>query len=154
MPDLTRLTLSGASKGEVRGFSVGHQIEFNLSGASSLHIDELETGDTEFDLSGASKVSGVIKIANGEFNLSGASAIELEGSAVDISIEASGASHVRLADFPLSNARVNLSGASDATVNASGRLDCDLSGASKLNYSGNPTLGSINTSGGSTISGK
>jgi len=52
------------------------------------------------------------------------------------------------------DAEINLSGASDATINASGRLDGDLSGASKLSYVGNPTLGSINTSGGSTISQK
>jgi len=49
---------------------------------------------------------------------------------------------------------MHLSGASDATVNASGRLDGNLSGASRIIYMGNPTLGSVSASGGSTISQK
>ena len=36
-------------------------------------------------------------------------------------------------------------------INTSGNLDAELSGASELRYSGNPTLGSIEMSGGSTI---
>lgn len=135
MPDLEKLGLSGASKANISG------------GFSSNHA-------VDFDLSGASKASGSIEMADGRFDLSGASSLELEGSANDIDIEASGASHVKLSDFSVVNVEINLSGASDATINASGRLDGDLSGASKLSYMGNPTIGSINTSGGSTISQK
>ena len=151
MPDLDSLDLSGASSGDVRGFSFSHPAEFDLSGASSLYILDMAAGDTEFDISGASGVSGSMTIADGEFNLSGASTIELEGSADDVSIEASGASHVRLADFPVTNAEVNLSGASSAVIDASGDLSGDLSGASRLSYIGSPTLGSITVSGGSEI---
>jgi len=61
---------------------------------------------------------------------------------------------VELPDFSVVDADINLSGASGVTVNASGRLDGNLSGASRLNYMGNPTLGSISASGGSTISQK
>ena len=78
----------------------------------------------------------------------------MQGSASDIVIEGSGASRVELADFPLNNADINLSGASTGTVNLKGRLDAELSGASKLRYIGEPTMGNINTSGGSTISSK
>ena len=154
MPELQRLNLSGASKGEVRGFRAETPIEFGLSGASSLELGDLEVGYTEFDVSGASKVSGSIKADNCSFGVSGASTIELDGSAADVSIGASGASKVRLSDFTVNNANINLSGASNATINAAGRLDAILSGASELNYIGNPTLGSVQTSGGSGISGK
>jgi hypothetical protein len=155
LPDLEILGLSGASKANVGiGFSSTHAVDFNLSGASNLEISSMKTGNTNFDLSGASKAFGNIEIANGRFDLSGASSLELEGSANDIDIEASGASHVKLSNFSVVDIEVNLSGASDATINASGRLDGDLSGASKLNYMGNPKLGNINTSGGSTISQK
>jgi len=71
-----------------------------------------------------------------------------------VSIGASGASRVKLADFSVADAKVNLSGASNATINASGRLDGDLSGASRLDYIGNPTLGRLSVTGGSTISRK
>lgn len=93
-------------------------------------------------------------MADGRFSLSGASSLELEGSANDIDIEVSGASRVKLSNFSVVDVNIDLSGGSDATVNASGRLDGDLNGGSKLNYIGNPTLGSINASGGSTISQK
>ena len=154
LPDLHSLELSGASQGDVSGFSASHSMDFDLSGASKMEMSHMKASDTSLELSGASKASGSIEIADGRFNLSGASSIELEGSAKDISLGASGASKADLADFPAVDAEVNLSGASGAAINARGRLDVDLSGASRLNYSGNPILGSINVSGGSTISQK
>jgi len=152
LPDLEKLGLSGASKAKVDGFSSSHAADFELSGASNADISSMKAGNANYKLSGASKVSGNIEMADGRFNLSGASSIELEGSANDIDIEASGASHVGLSDFSVVDAEINLSGASNATINASGRLDGDLSGGSRLIYIGNPTLGSISASGGSTIS--
>ena len=108
--------------------------------------------DFEFDLSGASEVTGNIAISgDAQFNLSGASRVELEGSANDVIIRASGASNLKLADFSVHNADVSLSGASDATVNLDGRLDADLSGASNLSYIGEPTMGDIDISGGSEL---
>jgi len=154
LPDLDKLGLSGASKAKVKGFISSHNMDFDLSGASSADISRMKAGNTNFELSGASKASGSIEMTDGEFDLSGASSLELEGSANDIDIEASGASHVKLSDFSGVDVEINLSGASDATINASGRLDGDLSGASKLYYMGNPTLGSISTSGGAKISQK
>jgi hypothetical protein len=44
-----------------------------------------------------------------------------------------------------------VSGASQATVHSAGRLDVRASGASKLFYVGQPTLGSVDSSGASTI---
>jgi hypothetical protein len=42
-------------------------------------------------------------------------------------------------------------GGSTGTINVCGRLDADLSGGSSLVYAGNPALGTIITSGLSTI---
>ena len=86
--------------------------------------------------------------------MSGASTVELEGTAADVTIDASGASSMKLKDFSAVNVTIGLSGASNGTVNASGKLDCNLSGASSLSYIGNPTLGSVDVSGGSKISQK
>ena len=154
LPELLELKLSGASRGRISGFSSTSPLELDLSGASSLNIEAVEAGATEFGISGASHVTGNIETANCKFDLSGASKLELTGSGNDADIKASGASTVRLADFPITNAEVDLSGASNATVTLSGRLDVNLSGASNLNYSGNPTLGDIEVSGSSRISKK
>ncbi len=154
MPELRRLELAGASRGVVSGFSSLEDFELDLSGASSLQMVGISAGDIEFDISGASWVSGDITAGDARFDISGASRVELEGLAEDIVIDASGASSVELDDFPVNNAEVKLSGASRGTVNLNGRLDVNLSGASNLQYIGQPTMGSIDISGGSTISSK
>ena len=75
----------------------------------------------------------------------------LSGSAGDVSVDASGSSDVDLGDFPGADGEVSASGASSVTVNLSGRLDADASGSSDVYYLGNPELGSIDTSGSSSI---
>ncbi|GAI08143.1 unnamed protein product, partial [marine sediment metagenome] len=132
------------------GFRSSDRLELEASGVSSFNIDDLKAGDTVFEISGGSHVLGGIEIANGRFNVSGASSIDLEGYASDISIEASGASHVNLANFSVSNATVTISGASLVTVNASGTIDGNVSGASRLTYLGDPAL-TIEMSGDSTV---
>ncbi len=134
MPDLYELSLSGATRGTVKGFSSSHDFILGLSGASRL--------------------SGDITAGDAQFIASGVSTIQLQGSADDMTVNASSASRVELASFPVNNAQVILSGASRGTVNLGGRLDADLSGASKLSYIGEPTMGNIQTSGGSTLSKK
>lgn len=134
MPQLHGLTASGASHGDVYDFS--------------------STEDLDITVSGASRVNGDITAGNVEFDISGASTIQLDGSANDMVASVSGASRLNLDDFTVNNADVNFSGASSGTINLDGRLDADLSGASRLSYIGEPTMGTINTSGASTLSKK
>jgi len=134
MPQLSGLTVSGASRGDIYDFS--------------------STEDLDITVSGASRVNGDITAGNVEFDISGASTIQLEGSANDMVASVSGASSFNLGGFTVNNADVNFSGASSGTINLDGRLDADLSGASRLWYIGEPTMGDINTSGASTISKK
>ncbi|HUW46076.1 MAG TPA: head GIN domain-containing protein [Dehalococcoidia bacterium] len=134
MPQLRGLTVSGASRGTVSDFS--------------------STEDLDITVSGASRVTGDITAGNVDFGISGASTIQLEGSANDIDANVSGASRLNLDNFTVNNADVNFSGASSGTVNLNGRLDANISGASRLWYIGEPTMGTINTSGASTISKK
>jgi len=135
MPDLYQLRLSGATHGTIEGFDFSHELNLSLSGASSLDIVNVSTGDVAIELSGASNLDG-------------------NGIANNLLIIASGASHLELSDFPAHDANVILSGASHATVNLDGRLDADVSGGSHLLYTGEPTLGDITTSGGSTVERK
>jgi len=154
MPALYGLQLSGASKATVTGFKSSKDFNLNVSGASSVDIDDMEVGDIEFEISGASKVSGSVNASDVRFEVSGASEVELEGSANNIILTASGASKVNLADFPLSNANAKLSGASETTLDVKGRLDAVLSDASRLYFQGNPTMGNISVTGASTIKHK
>ena len=134
MPELRGLDISGASRGTVSNFS--------------------STEDLDIMVSGASRVSGDIVAGNVDFDISGASSVELEGSANDIIADVSGASSLKLDDFTATNADIDFSGASSGTVNLSGRLDADVSGASRLWYIGEPTMGDIDTSGASSVSKK
>jgi hypothetical protein len=134
MPRLTGLELSGASGTTIGGFKSEDRLDVHLSGASRLN-GAIETGDVRFQVSGAS-------------------AITLSGKGQKLALEASGASQGNLERFAVSDAAVELSGASQATVNVSGRLDVDASGASALRYTGSPTLGSIQSSGSSSIQPK
>jgi len=154
MPTLYGFHLSGASKGTVTGFNSPQDFSIDVSGASSLDIHDIEVDDAELQVSGASKVSGSMSADDAVFGVSGASKIKLEGKADDIVLNASGASKANLADFPLNNADVKLSGASEATINAKGKLDCVLSAASSLYFLGNPTMGNISVTGASTIKHK
>lgn len=150
LPDLKGLYLSGASEGNATGFKSSHDFELTLSGASELEMD-METGAFVCEMSGSSEVSGYLKATSCDIDLSGASQIELSGSGGNIRLEASGASDLDMADFTVNDADIKFSGASDGSLDINGRLDVDLNGASKLEYSGNPTLGDIDVSGGSEL---
>ena len=154
MPQLSGLNLSGATDGTASGFSSTENLDIEVSGASSLELAEISAGDAMFNISGASDVTG--DMAAGDVNLivDGASTVQLEGSANDIVAVAEGGSHLKLDDFTVNNADVSLSGASSGTINLSGQLDADLSGASNLEYIGEPTLGTMNITGASTLSRK
>jgi len=131
MPELAGLELSGATRGIVSGFD--------------------STADLSVEVSGASKLDGDIQAGDASVEVSGASTVELSGSGGELVLNASGASTADLADFQVGDANVEASGASTAKVNASGRLDAEASGASRVLYLGDPTLGRIESTGASTI---
>ena len=131
VPALRGVSLSGASHGTISGFSSDENFSANLSGASSLRGD-ITAGDADLEGSGAAR-------------------IELTGAGNDLRLHLSGASNAELGDFPVQGADVEASGASHALVNVAGRLHADASGASSIRYVGNPELGTIRESGGSSV---
>jgi hypothetical protein len=136
MPDLYELEFSGGTHGTIEGFSTSHEFVLELSGGNSLIGNFTTSGDAQFALSGGSRL------------------IELDGAANNLRISASGGSQLELLNFPVHNASVNLSGGSRANINPDGRLDANLSGGSHILYFGDPIMGIINMSGGSTVSEK
>lgn len=134
MPELTGVELSGASDGTIHSFSSSKDFRADISGASKLSGD-FETGDARFDISGASDV-------------------RLEGSGKNLIVEASGSSDLDLANFAVEDADIRVSGSSKAEVNVNGTLNVDASGASDVHYTGNPSLGNIESSGSSSINAR
>lgn len=132
LPSLAGLDLSGATRTQLSGFTNSEQLDVEISGASQLR--------------GNVTVSGATTI-----RASGASTLELTGSSASLNANASGASTVRLQDFPTGDARVDVSGASNITVNAKGRITGEASGASSVKYTGNPASVLVDTSGASSV---
>jgi hypothetical protein len=126
--------------------------ELHLSGASTASFTDFASSEPFVgEVSGASRMEGQIEAAAVTLTVSGASRALLVGSGESLTASASGASQLDLEEFTIGDATIELSGASRGVVNASGTLNVEASGASNLTYVGNPTMGSINTSGASTV---
>lgn len=131
MPELRGAEASGASKVRLTGFDSTEDLRLEASGASSI-LGDIAAGDIDIDVSGASTVS-------------------LSGDGDALSLFVSGASTASLGELAVTDAHVEVSGASRATVNPSGTLDAEASGASVVTYRGNPTMGTIDVSGASKV---
>jgi hypothetical protein len=170
MPELHGLESYGATRGTVTGFNSSNDLDLEVSGASKVNLVNITTGNIEGNISGASKLEGGVTAGNiameisgasniecelkahdVDLNVSGASKVNLDGSGDDLLVDASGASRINLGDYSVINADIGMSGASSCNIDVSGRIDIDLSGASKLEYTGRPVLGSISISGGSQV---
>ncbi len=134
MPTLAGVEASGASHVTLAGFDSSNALRIVASGASEIE-GEIRAGDAGMEASGASSIS-------------------LLGGAANLVLDVSGASSADLESFPVSDLQAELSGASSAVVNVSGTLDVEASGASELSYLGDPRLGSVNTSGASSVGEK
>ncbi len=119
----------------------------------TLRIEIMMPELYELELSGAAGgvVTGFTSLEEFVLDLSGASRVVIEGDANDLIFRGSGASNANLSNFPVHNAEVDISGASEATINVDGRLDAEVSGVSTLLYIGDPTLGDIDISSLATM---
>ena len=152
MPSLAKLTMSGASKGKLQGFSSTSQLELTASGASHLEAFNISTGSLGIELNGASGLTGDIKASgDARFEVAGAGKLDLKGAAKNITLKVIGASKIALDQFPAQNADVDIAGASTGTVNLNGKLNANVSGASSLYWSGTAVMGDIQISGASKL---
>ncbi len=111
------------------------------SGATTVLGSGITVKECHFSISGASKVN--LKnfiVNNAEIKASGASAIHLEGKCENLTIKASGASNVNLFQLQAQNVVARASGASDIDVTALQTLKKKSSGASGIDYKGNPEI--------------
>jgi hypothetical protein len=130
MPELNGVNFSGASVSTIKGFESDHDLDFILSGASDCQID---AGYRELNV-----------------DISGASRLRLYGLGDSIEGKVSGASTLSAFDYPVREATLDASGASNVKVTVSDQLEVVASGGSSVIYRGNPSVSS-NISGGSTV---
>jgi hypothetical protein len=154
MPVLNSLVVSGASHCRVRGFESTNDLDFEVSGASHVTLNNIEAGDVKLVVSGESGISGKLTAVDVDFDVSGASQIELTGAGEDVGLKAEGASEVNLEFFVTQTADIILSGASQVTTDTRSHLDFSLSGASRLYFLANPNIGKMEVLGASTVKHK
>ncbi|GAB3838428.1 PspC domain-containing protein [Hymenobacter jeollabukensis] len=130
-PDLKQLNLSGAVQAKVTGFNDLDDLNVDQSGASHLSFE------------GSCRSLAV--------DMSGACRTNLKGRADRLEIDGSGVCQVQAAGFAVQSADVELSGASKARLNVENQLRTDISGASQVDYSGNPSNVRNQKSGASRV---
>ena len=151
MPRISGLEVCGASTVVVTRFASGDPLELSVSGSSAVDLVVPRVGTITLDVSGASRVEGEAAVDGLTGEVSGGSTVRLGGSAVELALDASGGSHLGLPDLAAQDADLTLSGGSRGEVLVTGRLDAEVSGGSRLEYAGDPELGTIDVSGGSAV---
>lgn len=131
MPELEGLDLSGGARGSITGFRSERPFTASLSGSSQL--------------------GGDLDCADASFTLSGAGRVDLSGRAGDLEIATSGGSRALMSRFEAHDVDFRSSGGSRIEVRLDGRLRGRASGGSVVTYSGSPTVGDFETSGGSRV---
>jgi hypothetical protein len=138
LPALDGLDVGGASKATVAGFRSEKDFKLRLHGASTLE--------------------GSIEVGGADLDVSGACLLKLSGSARTTRLSASGASHLKLGEFPLKQCAIELSGASSARllVRSDQPFKAICSGASHLEGPVEASSVSLNLGGasGAALQGK
>jgi hypothetical protein len=148
--DIDALTASGASTVHLVNTIESPKMRIKLSGASDFK-GNIKAGVLMYQLTGASDYKGEVSANSLDIDGSGASSIELIGKVDDLAIEVSGASAAKLYNLTAKGAILRASGASKIGVTVTEILRANSSGASDINYKGNPTVKESNTSGASSI---
>ncbi|MDX1769818.1 MAG: head GIN domain-containing protein [Arenibacter troitsensis] len=126
--------------------------DFDLSGASKVSLEsELLASDVSIELTGASEFTGELDLEQLQVEAGGAAHLDLFGKVDKLDVSLSGASTLKNYDLLAKALDIRLSGASDAYLSVSETIDIDASGASKLRYKGSPVINKVKLSGASEI---
>jgi len=122
------------------------------SGAVEIVSDGmLQVKDFELDLSGSSKVDLNLNAANVLTQSSGSSEIAIKGQASTHEVDLSGSASIDALDFIVGRYRIESSGASESRINVLNELSVRSSGASDIEYRGNPSKVHNDDSGASSL---
>lgn len=130
MPVMSGVDFSGAVDAQIENFDDANRLDVSLSGASLMQLD--------------------MNVTELYFNLSGASQLRLFGEGQMLDGTISGASLLSAFDYPVLEAKLIISGASNGKVMASQEINASVSGASVLVYRGSPQL-NVESTGSSVV---
>lgn len=137
---LEYLEISGGARATL-GDLQGERFQLNVSGAGNVNFAALNAKLLEMELSGAANVRiNSVNSQEQNYGLSGASNIEIKSAsnAQELDVGASGASNFRAKKLTAKQARLEASGASHIEASVTDLLDANASGASSVDYYGNP----------------
>ncbi len=124
----------------VDGNTLHIDAERRISPSSPIHIRISAPDIEKLQVSGVANVTmSDVKNSTLAVDTSGASKIAITGETAKLTIDVSGASKIDAENLKAIDASIDASGASKINVNVSGELKSDLSGASKVTYTGTPT---------------
>jgi len=122
------------------------------SGSSTITLaSPLRAPSLDVTLSGASRLTGTVRVDDGSLEMSGASNASLSGTAGTLDVTESGASGLGTRELTIDELTIDASGASGAEVSVTRLLSASASGASTIRYAGSPTVAKSDASGASTI---
>lgn len=152
---LAYLELSGGARAKV-GDLQEDKLEVSNSGAANAQFSNINATYFRLGLSGAANARiNSINSQEQDLDLSGAANVEIksESNTQSLKADVSGASNLRAKMLTAKVARVDASGASHIELTATDELDASASGASSVNYYGNPKA-RTDSSGASHINAK
>ena len=125
---------------------------YRAGGASEISLmDTLSANTVHIILYGASKMNGSLSVQSLIADLNDASSLDINGTAVNFEINASGASKASDYYFACDYLDANLSDASEARFTLLKEIEITASGASNLLYKGDAVITSQSLTGASTI---
>ncbi|MFA7272846.1 MAG: head GIN domain-containing protein [Crocinitomicaceae bacterium] len=126
--------------------------EFHFSGAiHAKSMNTLNADKLKIDCSGAAEIDFDLNCDELNVISSGAAEMNLKGKSNRFDLNGSGASDIDADDFVVENSKMTISGASEIKCHVTGDLQISTSGASDVEYKGNPKTVDINSSGASKV---
>lgn len=129
--NLEKISASGGSDIESKGALKFDKLAIHSSGGSDIELE--------------------LEVKHLDCHTSGGSDVDLDGSAETLELHASGGSDFNGFNFKTKEATVSASGGSDSNVYASESIKVSASGASDVNFKGDPKKTKLNSSGSSDI---
>lgn len=129
--DLEKISASGGSDIESKGKLKFDKLAIHSSGGSDIELE--------------------LEVRHLDCHTSGGSDVDLDGSAETLDLHASGGSDFKGFNFKTKEAKVSASGGSDSNVYASESIEVRASGASDVNFKGDPKQTKLKSSGSSDI---
>lgn len=126
--------------------------KIDLGGACKLSgVSTFASGKIVLNTSGAARIELKVKTSELDITAAGAGTIDLQGIAARLKANLSGATSLRAYELEANSVSIEASGASSAKVKAGSEITADASGASSINYKGEPNTKNINKSGSSFV---